>query len=77
MEEKTLTKSDALVAEFERLRVEFERSNPELAEAMKVMNMSLAEYLSALHYMREGGQLGTSSDHAIPLTNGQASYAAA
>lgn len=76
-EERTLTKSAELVREFERLQAEFEAKNPELAEAMKVMNMSLTEYLAALHYMREGGQLGGSSDHAIPLTNGQSSYAAA
>ena len=60
-----------LAQELERLQREFEQQNPDLAEAMKVMNISLTEYLTALSYMRQGGQFGTASDFSIPLARSE------
>ena len=56
-----------LARELERLQQEFEVRNPELAEAMKVMNVSLSQYLTALGYLRLPAQPVGASDHTTPL----------
>lgn len=53
-----------LAREFKRLQREFRRQNPEVAEAMKVMDISMAEYLTASGYLREPAQV-SSSDESI------------
>ena len=44
---------------------EFSRDNPEIIEAMQVMNMSMPDYLQAIQSVREGETFSCSS--SLPL----------
>lgn len=47
---------------------EFSRNNPEIVEAMQVMNMSMPDYLQAIQAVREAETFSCSSD-SDPLLN--------
>ena len=67
MRTRRASRGQALADEFNRLQKAFEERNPEIAEALKVMNMSLTQYIAALGYMRLPGFTGGASDHCAPI----------
>jgi hypothetical protein len=46
---------------------EFEKNNPEIVEAMGVMNMSMVQYLTAMESVRGGQSVSYSSSAHIPI----------
>ena len=74
MENAQMAQNTEAAQEFERIQREFETQNPDLAEAIKVMNMSLPDYLAALSY-RQGAEIGAASEHSTPLADTQITYA--
>jgi hypothetical protein len=65
MPEQENKTSDVLQEEVLRAMNEFAKNNPELMEAMNVMNMSLADYLRAMECARGGQTVSYSSN--LPL----------
>ncbi len=59
------TRGEVLAEELRRLQTEFKSKYPEIAEALEVMDISLAEYLAALGYLRDPEQSGGASDECI------------
>jgi hypothetical protein len=57
--------SDVLQEEVLKAMSEFAKNNPEIIEALQVMNMSLADYLQAMECTR-GGQTVSYSSY-LPL----------
>jgi hypothetical protein len=53
--------SDVLQEEVVKAMDEFAKANPEIIEAMRVMNMSLADYLQAMECARGGLTVSYSS----------------
>jgi len=49
---------------------EFSRNNPEIVEAMQVMNMSMTDYLQAIQSVREAETFSCSSHSDVPLQIG-------
>ena len=49
---------------------EFARNNPEIIEAMRVMNMSMPDYLQAIQSVREAETFSCSSHSSLPFEIG-------
>ena len=50
---------------------EFAKANPEIIEAMEVMNMSMPDYLQAMESVRATETFSCSSSSDLPLQIGQ------
>jgi hypothetical protein len=57
---------DSLLSEIER----FSNENPEIVEAMKVMNMSMADYIAAMDSVRIPETFSSSTDMRLPAELG-------